>query len=149
MGQCYRAACTNLPLKQGHYTAVGAQHIAEANGGKLGLSLLLQRLDNDFRHALGGTHHIGGVHGLVGGDHHKALRTVFHGALGYIVGAEYIVLHGLLRAVLHQRHVLVSGSMDHDFRLELVKDTVQRFWIPDGAYTKLHRVLDDFTVLLL
>ena len=101
MGQRYRAACTNLPLKQGYHTAVGSQHIAEANGGKLGLSLLLQRLDNDLRHALRGTHHISGIHSLVSGDHDKTLRTVFHGALGHIVGAEYIVLHGLLRAVLH------------------------------------------------
>ena len=71
-------------------------------------------LDDHFAQALGGSHDIGGVDGLIGGDEDKTLRTVAHGSVGCFIGADGVILDGLAGRILHKGDVLMgSGMVDH------------------------------------
>ena len=60
---------------------------------------LRQVADDQLGDALGGAHHRGGLHGLVGGDEHEALDAQRVGQLGHVAGAEDVVLDRLLGRV--------------------------------------------------
>ena len=118
VGDGHRAAGLDLPAEQRNHGAVGAQDVAEARGNELGrrqaflLDLAGERLHIDLADTLRAAHHVGGVHGLVGGDHHEALDLVFDGQVGQDFRAHDIVLDGLGDIVLHHRHVLVGRRME-------------------------------------
>jgi len=72
--------------------------------------------------ALARAHNIGGVNGLVGRHHHKALHAVLVGQLGGGVRSQNICFDGLLRVILHQGHVLVGRGVKHHLGLVGAKD---------------------------
>jgi hypothetical protein len=78
----------------------------------------LLRLAGHFGEALRGAHHVRRVHRLVGRDQHKLLRArLLRGARHRERSAD-VVGHRLEGVVLlHQRHVLVRGCMEHNLRL--------------------------------
>ncbi len=115
----------NLVLEEGDHAAVGAEDIAEADGGIARrvrfrgegadtVGGVGEALDHELAHALRGAHDVGGVDGLVRGDQDEPLDTVGGGGQRGLVGAEDVVLDGFLRIVLHQGHVLVGGGVEDD-----------------------------------
>ena len=141
VGQRYRTAGTNLPLKQWHHAAVGPQNIAKAHGGKLGIRLTVQGLDNHLRQPFGSAHDIGGIDGLVSRNHDEALHMMADGGLRRQIGAEHIVFHRLVRAVLHQGHMLVRRRVQNNLRLVCVKYLVHALLVPDGANAQNELIL--------
>ena len=80
MRDCYRPPFHNLLAEKGDYTAVAAQHIAEADGDTLHVGVARKGLDEHLADALGAAHDAGGVDGLVGGQLHEPLHLVLAGA---------------------------------------------------------------------
>ena len=87
-----------------------------------GFDLLIKGLDDHLAQALAGTHDVGGVHGLVGGDQHKALTAVRHGGIGGFIGADGVVLDGLVGAVLHKGDVFMGCGVIDDLRAVFLED---------------------------
>ena len=83
---------------------------------------LVQALHINFAYALAAAHHVRRIYGLVGGNHHKLLNTVFHAQVRQYPRTVYIVQDSLGRVVLHHGNMLVSGRMEHEFRLERLED---------------------------
>ena len=129
------AVLGDLLLEKRDDRAVGAQDVAETDGrvlraggarlrGLLGTAAV-HGLDHHLADALGGAHHIGGVHGLVRADQDEAARARLHRDAGYVVGAHHVVLDRLVWAVLHQGHVLVGRGVEDDVGLVLREDLAQ------------------------
>ena len=120
MGDGQRSPRGNLLAEIGDDRAVAAQDIPETGGDELGArriagaQLPKERLDVDLRDTLAGSHNIGGVDRLVGGDHDEALHIVFDRRIRHILGAQDIGLDGLVGETLHERHMLVGGGMIDD-----------------------------------
>ena len=127
------AAGLDLLLEQGDDGAVGAQDVAEADGHELRLALPVHHLHHHLAQTLAGTHDVGGVHGLVGGDQHEPLDAVGRGGLGHLVGAEDVVLDGLVGAVLHQGDMLVGRGVEDQLRSVGIQHIVHAGGVPDGA----------------
>ena len=89
--------------------------------------------EQQFGHALGGAHDVGGPDGFVGGDHDEVLDAVLGGGDGHVVGAEDVVLDGLEDVGLHHGDVLVGGGVIDDGGRVLAKDFVQAGAILDAA----------------
>ena len=66
--------------------------------------------------ALGSSHDIGRVDGLVGRNHHELLHAVFDGQVGHEFGAKHIDKYSLVCVLFHERHMLVGGGMEHHLR---------------------------------
>ena len=116
-------AALDLAAEERDHRAVGAEHIAEARGDKLGVVGVLRLvLDDHLAGALGGAHDVGGIDRLVGGDHHEFVRLVIFGERRHIKGAEDVVLDRFLRHGFHQRHVLVRRRVKDHLRTVLTED---------------------------
>ena len=79
------SALLDLLLEEGNDAAVAAQHVAEAGGDKLGAAFhfavldgFVEALNVDFADTLRTAHDVGGIDGLVGGNHYELLDAVFH-----------------------------------------------------------------------
>ena len=109
------ASLRNLFLEEGNNAAVAAQHVAKTRGHKtcnvLGVAVF--GLDHVFGHPFGGAHHVGGVHGFVGRDHHKGLAAVFPRQTRHHSRSQAVGLDGFHGMVFHQGHVLVRGGVEH------------------------------------
>ena len=124
------AALFNLLAESGYHGAIAAQYVAESGGDVAGVrgicslrrQLSVQALHVHFGHALGGTHHVGGVHCLVGGNHHELLHPMLAGNLGHVDGALHVGDDGLAGVLLHERNVLVGSGMEDDGGLVLGYD---------------------------
>ena len=103
------ATALDLLLKQRDNAAVAAQHVAETHGHALHIGVGGIGLDQHFADALGAAHDVGGVDSLVGRELDKALDVVLGRRSQQVFGAEDVVLDGLGRAELHERHMLVRG----------------------------------------
>ena len=116
----------NLLFEQRNNAPVAAEHVPEAGTDKFcGARLLLRQvLHNHFAAALGGAHHVRGVHRLVGRDHHELFHLVEQRKERDIEGARHIVLDSLHRATFHQGHMLVGRRMEHHVGLVFFEDSV-------------------------
>ena len=139
MGHRHRPARQNLLFKQRNHAAVASQHIPETHRHKLRVIVLVEGLDNHFANPLAGPHDIRGVHRLVRGNHHEPLHIVHGRRLGGFKGAEHIILHRLVRAFLHQRHMLVGRRMIDNIRLIMLKNPVHTVGVPHGTNQNLQR----------
>ena len=134
------ASLLDLLFEERDDRSVGAEHVAEAGGDKLRHALylavldgLVERLAIDLADALAATHDVGGIDGLVGGDHHKLARLVFDGQVGDDACAEDVVLYGHGGVVLHHRHVLVGRGVEDILRLVGGEDLFHLRLVGDGA----------------
>ena len=134
-----RAPLGDLFSEKGYNASVAAQHIAETHCNIFSVVLAVHGLHHHLTHTFGGTHHIGRVHSLIGGNQDEKSGIEISGGLCHIVGAEDIVLDGLGRAVLHQRHMLVSRGMTDHIRPVGVEHITHPALIPDRAY-KGHKI---------
>ena len=112
--------------------AVGSEDIAEARGDELGLALDLAGLEGeaeglhvDLCETLGAAHDVGGIDGLVGGDHDHLLDTVLDAFVGDVAGAVDIDEDSLAGVLLHQGDVLVRRGVEDYLRVPLAEDIVQ------------------------
>ena len=146
-----RPARRDLLFEQRQNRAVGTKHIAEAHRYKFGFAFLRQRLDDHLAQAFCRTHHVGGIHRLVRRDENKTPHTVFVRRKRHIVGAEHVVFDGLLRRVLHQRHMFMRRCMEHHVRLIAREQAVHLFGIAHrgDAYIQLERTAVAALQLLL
>ncbi len=80
---------------------------------------------------LGHAHHAGGIDRLVGRDHDEFLHGEFVGQLGQLLRAADVVLDRLAGVVLHHRHVLVRGGMEHDVGPMLAENLFQPVAVGD------------------
>ena len=129
MGDGHGAAGLDLLLKKRDDAAVAAQNITEAHRHEFRFGLPVHHLYHHLAQTLGRTHDVGGVDGLVGGYLHKPLDAVLRGGLRQLVGADDVVLDGLVGAFLHQRDVLMGRSVEHKLRPVSFHHMVQ----PDGV----------------
>ena len=117
MGDRYRPAGFNLLFKQGYDAAIAAQYIAKPYRGKFRSGGLGKALDNQLTDALGSSHDIGGAHGLVGGNQHHFFRMIPVSCLCHDPCAQHIVFNRFIRAVLHQRNMLMCRRMEYQLRM--------------------------------
>lgn len=83
-------------------------------------------LHDHLADALARTHDVRRVHGLIRRDEHEGLRAVAVRSLRHMERSEYVIFNGLVRASLHQRHMLVRRSVEHDVRPVLRKQELTR-----------------------
>ena len=117
----YGAALLDLPPEQRDDAAVAAEDIAEAHGYEFCFGALRHGLHDHLTDALARTHDVRRVHGLIRRDEHEGLRAVAVRSLRHMERSEYVIFNGLVRASLHQRHMLVRRSVEHDVRPVLRK----------------------------
>ena len=114
MGEGDRPTFSDLLAEQRHHRPRRAQHVAEAHHGQAGGGQLLgQGLDHQLGSPLGGAHHVGGAHGLIGGDQREASHTRASCGAGQHQGAEHVVGQAGEGIGLHQGHVFVGGGVEH------------------------------------
>ena len=82
-------------------------------------------LNVDLGEALGATHDVGGVDGLVGRDHDHLLNTVLDTLVGDIAGASDIDEDGLAGVLLHQGDVLIGCSMEDNSGTVLAEGEIE------------------------
>ena len=140
MGHRHRTTVLDLLAETRDDAAVAAQHVAETRGDELGLPLVLalrngetQRLDVNLGQTLRTPHHIGGVHRLVGTDHHHLLHVVLNTLVGHVARAVHVDEHGLAGVLLHERHMLVGRGMEHHLGMIVPKGEVETCQLPHIA----------------
>ena len=106
----------DLALEDGDHAAVRAEHIAETHCGENGFRRTSIVLHDHFAHALGRPHDACGVNRLIGGDEDEARRPICISSTNGIQRAEYVVVNGLARAMLHKRDVFMGSRMKHRAR---------------------------------
>ena len=131
----YRAALLDLFLEERNYGACTSKYVAESCGAvfHLAVRVCTCALHQHLAHALGSTHDVGGVHRLVGADHHEAFGVVLFAAFDYVFAAEHVVLYGFYAVVLHKRHMLVGCSVDYYLRFMSFEDSFECLDVRDGA----------------
>jgi hypothetical protein len=141
------ASLRNLFAEARNDGAVTAQDIAEACGDVAragfvrGAEMGVQGLDVHFSGALGGTHDVGGVDGLVRGDHDEALDVVFTGNFRHVHATPDVIEDGFTGIRFHERHVFVGGCVEDDFRAFLGDD--------EGTTALVADVSDDGEIVLV
>ena len=118
------------------HAAVGILGVDMERGEFIGASipdLPVKGLDDHFAQTLGSTHDVGGIHGLVRGNQHKAFAAVHHGGVGRLVGADGVVLDGLTGAGLHEGDMLVGRGVVDDLGTILGENLIDPAAVADGA----------------
>src|SRR5690606_23122782 len=134
VGQRDRAAGRDLAREQRDDGSGGAEHIAEADHGELGVGAAgLQILYHYLSEALGPTHHVRGANGLVRRDQYEALDLQLASQLGQGAGAEDVVPDSFDLVLLDKRDVLVGGGVQDDFDAVLLHDRPDPGSVADGA----------------
>jgi len=82
-------------------------------------------LHDHLAHTLGGAHDIGGVDGLVGGNHHKAVNLVLFTELNRVEGTQHIVFYRFDAVMLHQGNVLVGSGVKNYIGTVFLKNLFQ------------------------
>ena len=128
-------AVLDLLLKERNDRTVGAEHVAEAHRGELRLAARLRHHLHDlFAAALGSAHHVGGVHGFIGGDHDELLHAVLIRHLRHVQSAEDVVLARFFRVGFHERNVLVRRRVEDYLGLMFGEQLVHLIPVRDRGY---------------
>ena len=128
-----RPAARDLLLEARDHAAGAAEHVAEAHQHEL-RAAALQALADDLGEALGRAHHAGRIDRLVGRDQHELLDLRRHRGAREHPGAVRVVAHRLPGVgLLHQRHVLVRGGVEHDARALAREDVLDQRRVLDVA----------------
>ena len=140
MGDRHRSAFGDLFAETRDYRAVRAEDVSETGGyelrGPLDRTLFdgqPERLYVNFGQAFGTAHDIGGIHGLVGRDHHHLFDVVFQAFQSDVACADDIDQHRFAGIFLHQGDVFVSGGVEYDLGMERAEGEIQAVGQPDVA----------------
>ena len=95
---------------------------------------LVQALHVYFADTFRASHHVGGIHGLVGTDHHEFLYAVFHRQVGHNLRAFHIVLYALAGIVFHHWHMLVGSGMEHVVGMVFPENGFHVALVADGGH---------------
>ena len=144
MGDGDRSTVLDLLLEEGDHRTVGTQHIAESGGDKLSHTFHLAALDGlvetlhiDLTDTFRAAHHVRGVHGFIGRDHHKLPHTVLHGQVGYHARTIYIIIDTLLGVVLQHGHMLVGCRMEQVVGPVLTEQRLHVLLVTDAGHQHL------------
>src|SRR6478609_2578523 len=85
-----RSAIPDLLFKDRQHAAITAQNITETHCDKTS-ALMLESQNNELGDSLGDTHDVGGLYGLVSGNHDKVLYLILPGHKRDIVCAKNVV----------------------------------------------------------
>ena len=110
------SALGDLLLEDGNNRAIRPQHVSETHGREHRRRRLRVMLHDHLAHALGRAHNGCGVDRLVGRDEYEAVDVELVRQADRVERAEHVVLYRFARTHLHERHVLVCGSMEHRMR---------------------------------
>jgi len=121
---CDGNARLDLLHEEGKHASPAAEHVAEAHRDDLGL-FARHRARQELDHPLGGSHHIGGIDRLVGGDDDHLLGVMLPRTPQQCIGAKDVVGDRLLRVELLQRHMLVGRCMEDQLRPVGLDDPVE------------------------
>ena len=114
----HRTALADLFAEQRYDRAVRSEHVAETHGDEIGIfTVPAYRLNYHFADALGRTHDVGRIDGLVRGYLHERLRAVFVRHKRAVERTEHVVLDRLVRARFHERDMLMRRRVEYDIRL--------------------------------
>ena len=138
MGNSNRSTGFDLPLKERNDRTMGTKDVAETNCYERRLGILRHGLDDHLADALGCTHDVRGVDCFVCGNEHELFDFVFLCCQSNVIRAEDVVLDGLIRAVFHERNMLVSRRMEDQLRMIFFKDDVQSVEVSYRANNKAH-----------
>ena len=124
MGYCHRPSGLDLLTENRDYAAVASQHISKTHCSVFGTGDLGEDLHHHLADPLGGPHHIGRPYRFVRGDQDHLLHMVLICGACHIISALYIVFDRLVRAVLHQRYMLMRRRVIHNVRMIGLKNVV-------------------------
>ena len=148
----HRTTILNLFAEQRDDGTITTQHIAKTSGDKLclGSTLLLQVqiqcLYIDFANTLRATHHVGRIHSLICGYHHKFLCSVLHTHVSYHFGAIYIIQYCLARIILHHWYMLIRCSVEHVIWTECTKHSIHSMGMTDARHQSLRWDVGEFVL---
>ena len=114
-----RTAAGNLFAEYRHDAARRVEHVAESHRDEPAIRCGGAGLHVLFGQPFTCSHHAGGIHGLVGGNHHERASAVFVGQIDEIARGQDDVFHRFAAMRLHERDVLVSRRVKDDFRPRL------------------------------
>ena len=120
----HRSALEDLAAEKRQDASAGTQDIAESDNQEMTAVPALPQ-DDLLRQQLGGAIHGAGLHRLVGGDEHESLHAALSGRIHDVLRSKDVVLHRFDGIGLHQWHVLVGGSVEHDVRARARQDEMQ------------------------
>jgi len=129
------ATVADLPPEEGDHRAVAAEDIPEAGGDESGFHVIVvkERAGVHLADPFGGAHHVGGVDGLVGGDHDELFDPVFHGQVGDGLGALDVGAQGLIGELLHERDVFIGRGVEDDIGHAYVEDPAHAAGVVDAG----------------
>nr|AAN05164.1 RB143 [Ruegeria sp. PR1b] len=145
VGDGDRAATADLFLKQRNDRSRGAQHIAKTHHGEdriahRAIAQLAtargQILHDEFRHALGGAHHIGRPHRLVRRDQDKPLHPEFRRRARQRLGAKDVIGQTGQRVGLNEGHMFIGRRMQNYLHLVALQHPAHLARIGDRAQNR-------------
>src|SRR5580700_8898697 len=122
-----------LLLQDGNYASVGAQYIPKPNG-HASHAVRWMRREDQFANSLGGTHDIGWIYCLVGGNQNEALAVRLGRQIEQTCEPEHVVLDCLLNVGFHHGYVLVSRRVENNLRLEFGKQGMHALRVTNIPY---------------
>ena len=128
----HRATLGDLLLEERDHASVAAQYISEAHSYEVGVGLAVHHLHDHLAEALGGAHDVRRVHRLVRGDQDELLHARCGCGLRHLISSFHVILDRLIRAVFHERHMLVGRSVEDDVRMIRLHDALHASCIADG-----------------
>ena len=115
----HRPPTADLLAEQRHHRSGGAQHVTEADHGENRAAAPPRHgLQDQFGKALGGAHHIGGAHRLVGGNQDEVADAGGFRALGRGQRAQNIVAHASGGVLLNDGDVFIGGGVIQRIHVE-------------------------------
>lgn len=134
VGDGHRASGCDLLLEERNHTAVAPENVSETDRNKIRPGVLaVHHLNDHLAETLGRAHDVGRVDCLVGGDQDELAHLVRGGGRRGLPGADDVVLDRLVRAVLHQRHMLVRCRVIDDVRPVLAHHMVDAGCVAHGT----------------
>ena len=133
-----RTSSFDLLLEEWDDRAVGTQDIAETNGYERRLGILRHSLDDHLTDALGCTHNVCGVDRFIGGDEYELFDFILLSSKSDVVSAEDVILYSFVRAVLHQRNMLMGSCMEDQLRVVFFKYNIQSVEVSHRTDDKAH-----------
>ena len=142
----YRSSLFNLGRKPGNDRSVRGQYVPKAGGHKTGQTFYFSALngqshalDVHLGHPLGGSHDVGGVHGLVCGKEDEPVHVVGHGQVGHYLSPHNVHADSLAGVFFHEGYVLVGGRMKDHLGAVRVKNAFHALAVADIA-NKGHKI---------
>ena len=122
-----------LFLKNRHDRTFRVEDVAEPHRDEVCFTGPAEVLNIHLCDSFGGPHDTGRIDGFVGADHDEVHGDVPVCGICEDLRTDHIVLDRFARIKLHQRDMLVSGSVNDNLRLILFKNLIHSVFVGDIA----------------